>query len=48
MAEKNLFEKIENLRIQELENLKKEDKLSRWEKEIERLESKLVKGHEKS
>ena len=47
LAEKQLFEKIEYLRTQEIDILKKEDKLQRWEKEIERLETKASKESEK-
>jgi hypothetical protein len=42
-----LFEKIEYLRTQEIDILKKEEKLHRWEKEIERLETKASKESEK-
>lgn len=48
MAEKQLLEKIEYLRKQEIDNLKKEEKLARWEKEIDKLETKVNKGNEKS
>jgi len=43
-----LIDKIENLRAQEIDILRKEEKLNRWEKDMERLEKKVLQGNEMS
>lgn len=42
------MERAESIKIQEEEISKREDKLRRWEREIQRLESKAIKENEKS
>lgn len=47
-AERLLLEKAESIRVQESEIAKREEKLRRWEREMQRLESKAVQESEKS
>ena len=42
-----LAERAENIRYQEQEILTREDKIRRWEREMERLENKAIKETEK-